>query len=135
MSDERIAKDNLRRRFAQNQEDCTYTVLALLPTATDNIVSALPVEKITQELQARRGERGVGSVRSAASSEYGTLPTGSSEAGVDGDSATGSFVRASQAVGSEEGDAETRSKSKLQLWNDVKIYGKCDKRARRSSRA
>ena len=33
MSDEKISRENLRRRFEQNQEDCTFTVLAILPTA------------------------------------------------------------------------------------------------------
>ncbi|PON27934.1 hypothetical protein TGAM01_v203071 [Trichoderma gamsii] len=51
MSSDRIAKENLRRRFEQNQEDCTYTVLALLPTATGNVISALNTEQITYEIQ------------------------------------------------------------------------------------
>ncbi|KAK8048357.1 Peroxisomal biogenesis factor 3 [Apiospora phragmitis] len=51
MSSDRIAKENLRRRFEQNQEDCTFTVLALLPTATANILEAMNTEKITLEIQ------------------------------------------------------------------------------------
>merc|ERR1711977_440937 len=51
MSSDRIAKENLRRRFEQNQEDCTYTILALLPTATTNILEAMPTESITYEIQ------------------------------------------------------------------------------------
>ena len=51
MSSDRIAKENLRRRFEQNQEDCTFTVLALLPTATANILDAMNTEKITLEIQ------------------------------------------------------------------------------------
>ncbi|KAH8909759.1 Peroxin-3 [Coniochaeta sp. PMI_546] len=51
MSSDRIAKENLRRRFEQNQEDCTFTVLALLPTATTNILEAMNTEKITYDIQ------------------------------------------------------------------------------------
>ncbi|KAH7329200.1 peroxin 3 [Stachybotrys elegans] len=51
MSTDRIAKENLRRRFEQNQEDCTFTVLALLPTATTNILTTLDTESITYEIQ------------------------------------------------------------------------------------
>lgn len=51
MSSDRIAKENLRRRFEQNQEDCTFTVLALLPTATNNILDAMNTENITLEIQ------------------------------------------------------------------------------------
>ncbi|KAK0732764.1 Peroxin-3 [Apiosordaria backusii] len=55
MSSDRIAKENLRRRFEQNQEDCTFTVLALLPTATTNILEAMNTEKITYEIQQMKG--------------------------------------------------------------------------------
>ena len=48
---------SLRRRFEQNQTDCTYTVLALLPTAAENVIEALPVEELTKELQKKRAER------------------------------------------------------------------------------
>ncbi|KAI9166872.1 peroxin-3 protein [Paramyrothecium foliicola] len=51
MSSDRIAKENLRRRFEQNQEDCTFTVLALLPTVTGNVLEALNTEQITYEIQ------------------------------------------------------------------------------------
>ncbi|KAG5937036.1 hypothetical protein E4U53_000094 [Claviceps sorghi] len=51
MSSDRIAKENLRRRFEQNQEDCTFTVLALLPTATTNVLNEMDTEKITYEIQ------------------------------------------------------------------------------------
>ncbi|KAK4169255.1 putative PEX3 peroxisomal biogenesis factor 3 [Cladorrhinum sp. PSN259] len=55
MSSDRIAKENLRRRFEQNQEDCTFTVLALLPTATAAILEAMNTEKITLEIQQIKG--------------------------------------------------------------------------------
>ncbi|KAL9946529.1 peroxin [Verticillium nonalfalfae] len=57
MSSDRIAKENLRRRFEQNQEDCTFTVLALLPTATSNILEALDTERITYEIQTMKGQK------------------------------------------------------------------------------
>lgn len=57
MSSDRIAKENLRRRFEQNQEDCTFTVLALLPTATANILDAMNTEKITLEIQQMKAPR------------------------------------------------------------------------------
>ncbi|KAK3997299.1 putative PEX3 peroxisomal biogenesis factor 3 [Cladorrhinum sp. PSN332] len=55
MSSDRIAKENLRRRFEQNQEDCTFTVLALLPTATAAILEAMNTEKITLDIQQLKG--------------------------------------------------------------------------------
>ncbi|KAG6004320.1 hypothetical protein E4U21_001179 [Claviceps maximensis] len=55
MSSDRIAKENLRRRFEQNQEDCTFTVLALLPTATNNVLNEMNTEQITYEIQQIKG--------------------------------------------------------------------------------
>lgn len=117
---------SLRRRFAQNQEDCTYTVLALLPTATENITQALPVEDITAELQARRTER---TARSVTSSEF--APSESLSNGGEGTESTtadsSSFIHASRVAG-EGADGSglpvQNGKSKLQLWNDIKIYCK-----------
>lgn len=44
---------SLRRRFAQNQEDCTFTVLALLPTVGDQLFGKLNVEQLTETLRAQ----------------------------------------------------------------------------------
>jgi len=118
-----IILGSLRRRFQQNQEDCTYTVLALLPTATENIVRALPVEDITHELQQRRTDR---IVRSSASSEIAPseAPTGADD---DGRSSVGgsSYIHASQMVGDEERTSKPR-RTKIQLWDDLKISGMHD---------
>ncbi|ETS59755.1 hypothetical protein PaG_06278 [Moesziomyces aphidis] len=47
------AKENLRRRFAQNQEDCTFTVLALLPTLGDQLFAKHDVEQLTESLRSQ----------------------------------------------------------------------------------
>lgn len=65
---------SLRRRFEQNQEDCTFTVLALLPTATANILEAMNTEKITYEIQQMKGSatartRSIGSTSPPTMSE------------------------------------------------------------------
>ncbi|EMF11828.1 Peroxin-3-domain-containing protein [Sphaerulina musiva SO2202] len=130
MSEERVAKENLRRRFEQNQEDCTYTVLALLPTLHDDIVGALPVEEITEELQQERRERLQRLGQSeAASSEYPSAP--SSAIDDDGKSLaslqSSSYIHASQVTHGTldvPGGAASSSKpkrSKGQLWQDMKI--------------
>ncbi|KAF2651138.1 Peroxin-3 [Lophiostoma macrostomum CBS 122681] len=133
MSEERIAKENLRRRFEQNQEDCTFTVLAILPTATENILDAIPVEQILDELQKHKAERlsrSVGPSEAASSAPPSVTDD-------DGKSLTSfqseSYVHASQMAGGEgssesptgegaEGSAERKpKKSKAQLWNEMKI--------------
>ncbi|KAK0545669.1 peroxin [Tilletia horrida] len=53
ISQQRRDSDNLKRRFAQNQEDCTFTVLALLPTLDSAITAKYDVDSITKELSAK----------------------------------------------------------------------------------
>ncbi|KAK4501343.1 hypothetical protein PRZ48_007151 [Zasmidium cellare] len=128
MSEEKIAKENLRRRFEQNQDDCTYTVLALLPTVRDEIIGALPVEQITDQLQQERQERlkRLGASE-AASSEYPSAPPSATDD--DGRSLaslqSSSYVHASQVADStlNIGEQSPRPKrSKAQLWQDMKIH-------------
>ena len=141
LSDDRLAKENLRRRFAQNQEDCTYTVLALLPTATENICGELEVERLTVELQARRAVRGAvkSEGASVASSDFvaSEAPSGAvngngagearSERGEEGSVSGSGFVHASQiqaessGSGSEGQQGARQTKTKLQLWEEVKF--------------
>lgn len=45
--------NSLRRRFAQNQEDCTFTVLALLPTLGDQLFAKHDVEQLTESLRSQ----------------------------------------------------------------------------------
>ncbi|KAL8734924.1 MAG: hypothetical protein Q9166_001276 [cf. Caloplaca sp. 2 TL-2023] len=129
MSEDRIAKENLRRRFQQNQEDCTITVLALLPTATENILEALPVERITQDLQQKKADRLGRSTATLDSSSAIPSSGPSSVTDDDGNSLASfhseSYVHASQMAASTsatgEAGAPRPTKSKAQLWNDLKI--------------
>lgn len=119
----------MRRRFEQNQTDCTYTVLALLPTATENVIEALPVEELTKELQKKRAERlarisageGAGSDMSSVSPSFPeddrkSLSSFQSEG----------YVHASQVGESAEQEEQPRVKrNKTQLWNEVKITCMC----------
>ncbi|CAK7232059.1 peroxin [Sporothrix bragantina] len=67
MSSDRIAKENLRRRFEQNQEDCTFTVLALLPTVTTNVLEAMNTEAITYQIQHMKTGGAAAAARSVRS--------------------------------------------------------------------
>ncbi|KAI0357695.1 hypothetical protein OH77DRAFT_1421788 [Trametes cingulata] len=49
---ERAARENLRRRFDQNQQDISFTVMALLPTLGAHVLQEMDVEGVTQELQS-----------------------------------------------------------------------------------
>ncbi|KAL7408913.1 Peroxin-3 [Mrakia frigida] len=51
VTEERASRESLRRRFLQNQEDCTFTLLALLPTLSAQILEEMDVEDLTHQLQ------------------------------------------------------------------------------------
>ncbi|KAF9558985.1 hypothetical protein CPC08DRAFT_691571 [Agrocybe pediades] len=53
MEKEQRAKEVLRTRFLQTQEDTSYTILALLPTLAEQILETMDVDAITRELQSR----------------------------------------------------------------------------------
>ncbi|KAI2793661.1 hypothetical protein POX_a00244 [Penicillium oxalicum] len=125
MSSDRIARENLRRRFEQNQTDCTYTVLALLPTATENVIEALPVEELTKELQKKRAERLARlNAGETAGSDMTSVATSVHE---DDQRSLASlqseaYLHTSQLGESMNAEGKTSPKrNKTQLWNEVKV--------------
>ncbi|KII85718.1 hypothetical protein PLICRDRAFT_56925 [Plicaturopsis crispa FD-325 SS-3] len=63
--EEKVVRDNLRRRFQQNQEDVSYTIMALMPTLGRHILEEMDVEGVTNELQSRsRASKATSSLRS-----------------------------------------------------------------------
>lgn len=111
-------ESSLQRRFEQNQEDCSFTVQALLPTASEYILKELPVERLTQELQQKKAARLAGSsVTSTDGSSDVSTPVASAKE--DDTQSLRSFASESFA-GAREGEDKPR-KSKAQLWNEIKI--------------
>ena len=134
---------SLRRRFEQNQEDCTFTVLALLPTATANILEAMNTEKITYEIQQVKGSavaraRSIGSTSPPSMSETNATDddgrsiitvSAQSEAGVQ--TTQISVATPSSTAVSEGGPTSAPQetllappkprKTKRQLWDDLTI--------------
>lgn len=123
-----LIKHSLRRRFQQNQEDCTITVLELLPTVTENIIEALPAERISKEIQQKKAEK---TGRSAITSDMAPSDLSSGTPSVtdeDGrsmmSSQSESYVHASQMGDSRAAlSSERPQKTKVQLWADLKIIG------------
>lgn len=130
---------SLRRRFEQNQEDCTFTVLALLPTATENVIAALETERITYELQQQKAAR-LAKVGEGGVSDFGSTPPsvtdedGRSMASLSLQSESGMHIsqlgiptlEKTIGAGVQDGGQQPAvkpRKSKLQLWNDLKISG------------
>ncbi|PGH28960.1 peroxin-3 [[Emmonsia] crescens] len=125
MSSERIARENLRRRFEQNQTDCTFTVLALLPTAAENILEALPVEELTNELQQKKAERlarlNAGDITGSEISSSGAPSAAEDDGRSLSSFRSEGYVHTSQTAESSSGVDTPKPKSRTQLWNDLKI--------------
>lgn len=105
-------------------------MLALLPTAVDDILDAFPVENITRELQQQRTDR---SARSAGGSDPtpSEFSSASASGGLDDSKSavsgqTDGFLHTSQLGSSGldvsiSGDVSKARKTKTQLWNELKI--------------
>ncbi|KAK6584578.1 hypothetical protein PZA11_002802 [Diplocarpon coronariae] len=129
---DRIARDNLRRRFEQNQEDCTLTTLVLLSTAADNIMGELQTERITFELQQKKAANQVRTGDEPAS-DFGSSPPsvtdddGRSMVSLQSDSgihASQMGIPSLSAAGEgpqDGGQRGQKSRSKARLWNDLKL--------------
>lgn len=126
LATERAAQENLKRRFEQNQQDATFTIMALLPSMSTQILEKYPVEKITQELQAKRGEHKSGSTAGVSVESIGPTPSMSTSSDIDSKtdiktiaSSTGSLSGESEVLVS--GSSSNKTKSKSRLWRDLKI--------------
>ncbi|KAJ2162559.1 peroxin [Coemansia sp. RSA 552] len=49
---DRSAKENIRRRFDQNQRDCLFTIMSLLPELSEQVLHEVDVEQLIAELRA-----------------------------------------------------------------------------------
>ncbi|KAJ2417802.1 peroxin, partial [Coemansia sp. RSA 2531] len=48
---ERTSKENIRRRFDQNQRDCLFTIMSLLPELSEQVLHEVDVERLITELR------------------------------------------------------------------------------------
>lgn len=94
-------------------------VLGLLPTATENILKELPVEKLTQELQQKKAARiAKGQSITDTGSEASTVVTFPQKE--DDTQSLQSFASESFIMAPKEGEDRPR-KSKAKLWDEIKI--------------
>ncbi|KAJ6471835.1 Peroxin-3-domain-containing protein [Mycena vitilis] len=74
--DERVAKENLKRRFTQTQSDISYTILMLIPALAEQVLREMDLDAITQELQAHSHGSRLASSALSASVELVHAPQG-----------------------------------------------------------
>lgn len=134
---------SLRRRFLQNQEDCSFTIMALLPTLSSQIFEAMDVESISQALLAQnRRHKSLGDVASAPPADGARTEESSRDEDPAPQNTSASEAPASLEVVSEPAPAppaptaklpaapteaaptpeseEERRATKLRLWDGIK---------------
>lgn len=107
-------------------------MLAILPTATENIVKALPVENTVAELQRQKAEKtakshSVNDVESTIAPSVSVIEDedarGMKSLASNVDSHTDHGANNNLLV--PAGRETHEKKTKIQLWNEMKIYCKC----------
>ncbi|KAK3814745.1 MAG: Peroxin-3, partial [Linnemannia gamsii] len=147
---ERTAKENMKRRFEQNQQDCVFTVLSLLPTLGDQLLHELNVESITAKLHQTRSQRSTPAPtpdssmilppkhtiieQDEDSKQEDTKTEAAEEQQQEGESENKEGDADSTATSDTNGDDSNQSsqpsstatvaierKTKLELWNELKV--------------
>lgn len=91
-SKERASKENIRRRFEQNQRDCLFTIMSLLPELSEQVLREVDVERLIAELRS-------------VHQPQKTTPVQNEEEDDDGD----------------EEEEESPKRSKVEIWEEIKI--------------
>ncbi|ODV88074.1 hypothetical protein CANARDRAFT_210343 [[Candida] arabinofermentans NRRL YB-2248] len=114
LKEENFAKEQIKRRFKQTQNDCYMTFLSLLPVLTEPIYELLNVEDITKQLQLKRQER----LKSNNLTSISNDPALSSVLSDDFSTHSQIEKEVKQPISISNSNS---NKSKTQLWNDLKI--------------
>ncbi|KAJ2853026.1 peroxin [Coemansia erecta] len=141
---ERAAKDNIRIRFDQNQRDCLFTIMSLLPELSEQVLHEVDVEKLITELRAihvpQKSAAGSQTIcektqnieahedRNDVWSEQGeqtSMQTKESGSGAeeekDASNASGTVIEANDNAQQAAQAKNVTRRTKLEIWEDIKI--------------
>ncbi|KAJ1956921.1 peroxin [Linderina pennispora] len=114
---DRTAKEGIRRRFDQNQRDCLFTIMSLLPELSEQVLREVDVERLIAELRA---------IQKAPAPESNVW-SGEQNKEAETDEKKGSETNG-VVVGSEQSQEETEKpveeaprRSKVAIWEDIKV--------------
>lgn len=125
---DRLTREDLERRFEQNQKDATFTTLALFPKVSTQILDEFDVEetrKLLQEL--RHGNHDLASSQELrtsqdlAASAMSSSTDASLHGSIHGPLAGSESLSASVTSGQLTGSSFVATPSKAELWQDIKI--------------
>ncbi|KAJ3167135.1 peroxin [Geranomyces variabilis] len=121
---EQTAKSNVKRRFEQNLQDCTFAVGSLLPTLGENLFEELNVELVTAQLQQTRqaaAAKGEGSTElgAATTTTTTTTPAAAQPPAQPPTTSVDKVTATNTAADASEGPKP--KKGKIELWQELKI--------------
>ncbi|KAJ2084312.1 peroxin [Coemansia sp. RSA 988] len=125
---ERAAKDNIRRRFDQNQRDCMFTIMSLLPELSEQVLREVDVERLIAELRAinkmqvsdRQSVLEQPESHESSNADASTEPSMSESPDDNGDTEKSSDVPGSDSNHLPDGNTAPK-RSKIEVWEDIKI--------------
>ncbi|KAH6568213.1 hypothetical protein BASA50_010565 [Batrachochytrium salamandrivorans] len=112
---EQVARANIKRHFEQNLHDASFVVASLLPTLGEHLFVSLDVEQITAKLQQTRSQPKQVSFDTQEQSKQQQL---SDQPGAHNLKSLGNDSTETVAC---EKPVEPLEKSKLELWEEIKI--------------
>ncbi|KAJ2725170.1 peroxin [Coemansia sp. Benny D115] len=134
---QRTAKEGIRRRFDQNQRDCLFTIMSLLPELSEQVLREVDVERLIAELRAihttatpkpaavhgdttsvSEQSAGEATAHDGANSDNNVWSKGRELA--DGASGETDSVKTAD-VEEKMQMPEPRRRSKVEIWEDIKI--------------
>ncbi|KAI0265276.1 Peroxin-3 [Gloeopeniophorella convolvens] len=126
---ERTAREHVRKRFQQNMQDISFTVMTYLPMLSQHVLDEMDVEALTSELQAlsRARREGLPVPRALLPPRPEHSPAARSSASLD---SSVELVRRPSDALSDAGSASVdlaasqmsaATRSKAEIWREVKM--------------
>ncbi|KAJ1867633.1 peroxin [Coemansia sp. RSA 989] len=110
-SKQRIAKENIRRRFDQNQRDCLFTIMSLLPELSEQVLHEVDVERLIAELRAINKPLPSDSADKQEAAENQGEPSKLNDSESPEQTVNGTPARA----------RDTPKRTKVEIWEDIKV--------------
>ncbi|KAI9482109.1 peroxin [Coemansia sp. RSA 1290] len=110
-SKQRIAKENIRRRFDQNQRDCLFTIMSLLPELSEQVLHEVDVERLIAELRAINKPLPSDSADKQEAAEDQGEPSKLNDSESPEQTVNGTPARA----------RDTPKRTKVEIWEDIKV--------------
>ncbi|CDO94835.1 unnamed protein product [Kluyveromyces dobzhanskii CBS 2104] len=117
MSEQRFVKEQIKRRFVQTQQDSLYTLYELMPVMTLVLAKDFDLESIVEALKGKKLQKKL----SRGDADGNELENEGLSSGMSAMTPAPSASAKSPQLAETPSLAEKTTKSKAELWNDLKL--------------